>query len=82
MTILESFKPPKTSSKFNTVVGSSLFLNIPIFPPFVHDYHGAERYMLLCLVFKKQKQKELSKQLEQEQILRNGDHMEGYQWGG
>ena len=29
---------------------------------------------------KKQKQK-LSKQLEQEQIHRNGDHMEGYQWG-
>ena len=30
---------------------------------------------------KKQKQ-ELSKQLEQEQKHRNGDHMEGYQWGG
>ena len=30
---------------------------------------------------KKQRQKELSKQLEQEQIHRNGDHMEGYQWG-
>ena len=30
---------------------------------------------------KKQKQK-LSKQLEQEQNHRNGDHMEGYQWGG
>ena len=29
---------------------------------------------------KKQKQK-LSKQLEQEQNHRNGDHMEGYQWG-
>ena len=28
---------------------------------------------------KKQKQK-LSKQLEQEQIHRNRDHMEGYQW--
>ena len=28
---------------------------------------------------KKQKQ---SKQLEQEQNHRNGDHMEGYQWGG
>ena len=25
---------------------------------------------------------ELNKQLEQEQILRNRDHMEGYQWGG
>ena len=25
---------------------------------------------------------ELSKQLEQEQNHRNGDHMEGYQWGG
>ena len=24
---------------------------------------------------------ELSKQLEQEQNHRNGDHMEGYQWG-
>ena len=30
---------------------------------------------------KKQKQK-LSKQLEQEQNHRNGDHMEGYQWQG
>ena len=30
---------------------------------------------------KKQKPK-LSKQLEQEQSHRNGDHMEGYQWGG
>ena len=30
---------------------------------------------------KKQTQK-LSKQLEQEQNHRNGDHMEGYQWGG
>ena len=30
---------------------------------------------------KKQKQK-LSRQLEQEQNQRNGDHMEGYQWGG
>ena len=29
----------------------------------------------------KQKQK-LSQQLEQEQNHRNGDHMEGYQWGG
>ena len=29
---------------------------------------------------KKQKQK-LSKQLEQEQNHRNGDHMEGYGWG-
>ena len=25
---------------------------------------------------------ELSKQLEQEENHRNGDHMEGYQWGG
>ena len=25
---------------------------------------------------------ELSKQLEQEQNHRNGDYMEGYQWGG
>ena len=34
---------------------------------------------------KKQKKKtknELSKQLEKEQIHRNGDHMEGYQQGG
>ena len=29
---------------------------------------------------KQQKQK-LSKQLEQEQNQRNGDHMKGYQWG-
>ena len=29
----------------------------------------------------KEKQK-LSKQLEQEQNQRNGDHMEGFQWGG
>ena len=28
------------------------------------------------------KKNELSKQLEQEQNHRNGDHMEGYQWGG
>ena len=32
---------------------------------------------------KKTKNKnKLSKQLEQEQIHRNRDHMEGYQWGG
>ena len=31
------------------------------------------------LNIKKQKQ---SKQLEQEQNHRNGDHIEGYQWGG
>ena len=32
---------------------------------------------------KKYKNKnKLSKQLEQEQSHRNGDHMEGYQWGG
>ena len=31
---------------------------------------------------KKQKQNELSKQLEQEQIHRTTDHMKGYQWGG
>ena len=30
---------------------------------------------------KKQRQKKLSKQLEQEQSHRNGDHMEGYQQG-
>ena len=28
------------------------------------------------------KKQKLSKQLEQEQNHRNGDHMEGYQWGG
>ena len=27
------------------------------------------------------KQKQVSKQLEQEQNCRNGDHMKGYQWG-
>ena len=27
-------------------------------------------------------QNKLSKQLEQEQNHRNGDHIEGYQWGG
>ena len=30
----------------------------------------------------KQQEQKLSKQLEQEQIHKNGDHMEGYQWGG
>ena len=35
---------------------------------------------LLTAEPKKQKQK-LSKQPEQEQNHRNGDHMEGYQWG-
>ena len=29
-----------------------------------------------------QNQNKLRKQLEQEQNHRNGDHMEGYQWGG
>ena len=29
----------------------------------------------------KQYKNELSKQLEQEEIHRNGDHMEGYHWG-
>ena len=28
------------------------------------------------------KKQKISKQLEQEQNQRNGDHMEGYQWGG
>ena len=32
-------------------------------------------------IIEPQKEK-LSKQLEQEQNHRNGDHMEGYQWGG
>ena len=36
---------------------------------------------LLTTEPKKNKNK-LSKQLEQEQNHRNGDHMEGYQWGG
>ena len=31
---------------------------------------------------RKEKQQKLSKQLEQEQNQRNGDHMEGFQWGG
>ena len=31
---------------------------------------------------KNKNKSELSKQLEQEQNHRNGDHMEGYQWGG
>ena len=31
---------------------------------------------------KKTKTDKLSKQLEQEQIHRNGGHMEGYQWTG
>ena len=31
---------------------------------------------------KKKKPQKLSEQLEQEQNHRNGDHMEGYQWGG
>ena len=30
---------------------------------------------------KKQNKNKLSKQLEQEQNHRNGDHVEGYQWG-
>ena len=30
----------------------------------------------------KNNKNKLSKQLEQEQNHRNGDHMEGYQWGG
>ena len=36
---------------------------------------------LLTTKPKKNPQK-LSEQLEQEQNHRNGDHMEGYQWGG
>ena len=31
---------------------------------------------------KNKNKNKLSKQLEQEQTHRNGDHMEGYQWGG
>ena len=30
----------------------------------------------------KPKKQKLSKQLEQEQNHRNGDHIKGYQWGG
>ena len=37
--------------------------------------------LLLTTQFKKLKQK-LSQQLEQKQNQRNGDHMEGFQWGG
>ena len=37
-------------------------------------------YQKLNLKNNKNKNK-LSKQLEQEQNHRNGDHMEGYQWG-
>ena len=33
-------------------------------------------------ILKNKNKNELSKQLEQEQNHRNGDHMEGYQWGG
>ena len=36
----------------------------------------------LSTIEPKKKKNELSKQLEQEQIHRNGDHMEGYQWEG
>ena len=31
---------------------------------------------------RKEKQQKLSKQPEQEQNQRNGDHTEGFQWGG
>ena len=31
---------------------------------------------------KEKQMNNLSKQLEQEQIYKNRDHMEGYQWGG
>ena len=37
---------------------------------------------LSALNLKKQKQNKLSKQLKQEPNHRNGDHMDGYQWGG
>ena len=36
----------------------------------------------LNLKNKNRNNNKLSKQLEQEQNHRNGDHMEGYQWGG
>ena len=38
------------------------------------------RSQLLITKLKKTKQNKPSKQLEQEQIHRSGDHMEGYQW--
>ena len=34
------------------------------------------------LTLKNKNKNNLRKQLEQEQNHRNGDHMEGYQWGG
>ena len=36
---------------------------------------------LLTTKPKNKQTNKLSKQLEQEQIHRNGDHMEGYRWG-
>ena len=38
-------------------------------------------YQQLNLKQKQKQKNKLSKQLEQEQIHRNGDHMKGYQWG-
>ena len=35
----------------------------------------------LSTIKPKKNENKLSKQLEQEQNHRNGDHMEGYQWG-
>ena len=37
---------------------------------------------LLTTEPKNKNKNKLSKQLEQEQNHRNGDHVEGYQWGG
>ena len=36
----------------------------------------------LSITEPKKKKNELSKQVEQKYIHRNGDHMEAYQWGG
>lgn len=49
---LHLFKPPRDNSKFNIVVESSLFFQYckQTFC-FGHDHHGAERDVLLCLVF-------------------------------
>ena len=55
------------SSKIGTVKGQQ-----------THNYQLST---LFCCFEPKNKNK-LSKQLEQEQIYRNGDLMKGYQWGG
>ena len=47
--------------------------------PWKVKWQQTHNYQQLYL---KNKNKKLSKQLEQEQNQINGDHMEGYQWGG